>query len=266
MMQTLRSLRAVVLAFSAVTLGLLPVAAQADDVRVMNSGGFTAAYKALGPGFEQVTGHSLITVWGPSMGASPEAIPNRLARGERADVLIMVGEALDGLIRKGIVDPASRLDLAESRIGMVVKAGAPKPDIGSVDALRNALLKAPSVAYSDSASGVYIETVLFKRLGIEDRMRGKARKIEKIPVGTVVASGEYAIGFQQVSELLPVPGVDFVGTIPEPLQKVTVFSAGIPVNAAHPEAARALIRYLVSPAAASAVRASGMEPARATAH
>ncbi|CBJ52534.2 putative molybdate-binding periplasmic protein precursor [Ralstonia solanacearum PSI07] len=266
MTQTLRSLRAVVLAFSAVTLGLLPVAAQADDVRVMNSGGFTAAYKALGPGFEQATGHSLITVWGPSMGASPEAIPNRLARGERADVLIMVGEALDGLIRKGIVDPASRVDLAESRIGMVVKAGAPKPDIGSVDAFRNALLKAPSVAYSDSASGVYIETVLFKRLGINDRMRGKARKIEKIPVGTVVASGEYAIGFQQVSELLPVPGVDFVGTIPEPLQKVTVFSAGIPVNAAHPEAARALIRYLASPEAASAVRASGMEPARATAH
>jgi molybdate transport system substrate-binding protein len=261
-MPMLQTLRSAVLALGVVVVGLLPAAARADDLRVMNSGGFTAAYKALGPGFEQATGQTLVTAWGPSMGASPEAIPNRLARGEQADVLIMVGEALDGLAQKGLLDPASRVVLAESRIGMVVKAGAPKPDISTVDALRNTLLQAPSVAYSDSASGVYIETTLFKRLGIEEQMRGKARKIEKTPVGIVVASGEYAIGFQQVSELLPVAGVDFVGKIPEPLQKVTVFAAGIPVNAAHPQAARALIHYLSSPEAAPAVAQSGMEPAR----
>jgi len=257
-----RLLRHLVFAIGALSLGFLPAAARADEVRVMNSGGFTAAYKALAPGYEKATGNTLATAWGPSMGASPEAIPNRLARGEQADVLIMVGEALDGLIQKGLVDSASRVSLAESRIGMVVKAGVPKPDISTEAALRTTLLQAKSVAYSDSASGVYIETTLFKRLGIEDQMRGKARKIEKIPVGTVVASGEYAIGFQQVSELLPVPGVDFVGKIPEPLQKVTVFAAGIPVNAAHPKAARELIRYLASPEAAPAVEKSGMEPAR----
>ncbi|GCB06033.1 substrate-binding domain-containing protein [Ralstonia sp. SET104] len=260
-----RLLRFTALALSALSVGFLPAAARADEVRVMNSGGFTAAYKSLAPAFERATGNTLVTAWGPSMGASPEAIPNRLARGEQADVLIMVGEALNGLIQKGIVDRASRVDLAESRIGMVVRAGAPKPDISTEDALRNTLLQAKSVAYSDSASGVYIETTLFKRLGIEDQMRGKAHKIEKTPVASLVATGDYAIGFQQVSELLPVPGVDFVGKIPESLQKVTVFSAGIPVGAAHPKAAHELIRYLASPAAAPTVQQSGMEPARASA-
>jgi len=258
----LRLFRHATLALGALSLSFLPAAAHAEDVHVMNSGGFTAAYKSLSPGYERATGNTLATAWGPSMGASPEAIPNRLARGEQADVLIMVGEALDALIQKGIVARDSRVDLAESRIGMVVKAGAPKPDISTVEALRNTLLQAKSVAYSDSASGVYIETTLFKRLGIEDQMRGKAHKIEKTPVASLVAKGDYAIGFQQVSELLPVPGVDFVGKIPESLQKVTVFSAGMPVNAAHPQAGQALIRYLASPAAAPAVEKSGMEPVR----
>ncbi|MEO6676511.1 MAG: substrate-binding domain-containing protein, partial [Pseudomonas sp.] len=135
----------------------LSAVAQAEKIHVMTSGGFTAAYKILGPEFAASTGNTLDTALGPSMGKAPEAIPNRLARGEKADVVIMVGYALDDLIKQGKVDPASRVELADSRIGLVVREGAAKPDISSVEGLKKTLLDAQSVAYSDSASGVYIE-------------------------------------------------------------------------------------------------------------
>jgi molybdate transport system substrate-binding protein len=239
-----------------------PVAAttvQAAELHVMSSGGFTAAYKLLGPEFAASTGNTLDTTLGPSMGQSPEAIPNRLERGEPADVVIMVGYALDDLIKRGKVIPGSRVELADSRIGMVVRDGAPKPDISSVDALKETLLHAKSIAYSDSASGVYIEREMFKRLGIEDQVKSKAKMIPKIPVASVVATGDYEIGFQQVSELLPVKGATFVGKIPEPVQSVTRYAAGIPVGAQHPKEAKALLDYLASPAAQHQVQATGLD-------
>ena len=233
---------------------------QAADLHVMSSGGFTAAYKLLGPKFSSETGNTLETSLGPSMGKSPEAIPNRLERGEPADVVIMVGYALDDLIKKGKIIPGSRVELADSRIGMVVRVGATKPDIGSADGLRQALLHARSIAYSDSASGVYIERELFKKLGIEDQVRSKATMIPRIPVASVVASGDYEIGFQQVSELLPVKGRTFAGKIPESLQSVTRFAAGIPVNAEHPKEAKALLDYLASPGVQAEVKSTGLDP------
>lgn len=247
--------------FNLTALALLAFSAfaQAEELRVMTSGGFTAAYKILGPKFAATSGNRLDTTLGPSMGKAPEAIPNRLARGEHADVVIMVGYALDELIKQGKVDPASRVELADSRIGLVVREGAAKPDISSVEALKKALLDAQSVAYSDSASGVYIEEQLFKKLGIEDQLKPKAKMIAKIPVGTVVATGDYQLGFQQVSELLPVPGVSFVAKIPESVQSVTRFAAGIPVAADHPEQAKALLAYLAAPAAQADVQATGLD-------
>jgi len=239
---------------------LLSTASYADDIYVMNSGGFSAAYKALIAQFEKDSGHQLITAWGPSMGKAPEAIPNRLAAGEAADVVIMVGYALDGLIKQGIVLPDSKVDLADSRIGMAMKAGAVKPDISTVAAFKKVLLEAGSIAYSDSASGVYIEKELFKKLGLETQLLPKSHMIEKTPVGSLVAKGDYEIGFQQVSEILPVAGVEMVGKIPEELQSVTTFSAGIPVHAKHVEAARTLIHYLHSAAAREAIIRSGLEP------
>lgn len=235
------------------------LSAHAAELSVMTSGGFTAAYKILGPKFAAASGNTLTTSLGPSMGKAPEAIPNRLARGEHADVVIMVGYALDELIKQGKVDPASRVELADSRIGMVVREGTAKPDISSVDGLKKTLLDAQSVAYSDSASGVYIEQQLFKKLGIEDQLKPKAKMIAKIPVGSVVATGDYQLGFQQVSELLPVPGVSFVAKIPESVQSVTRFAAGIPVKAEHPEEAKALLAYLAAPAAQADVQATGMD-------
>jgi len=243
----------------AIALFAFSALAHAEQLNVMTSGGFTAAYKILGPKFAAATGNTLDTRLGPSMGKAPEAIPNRLARGEHADVVIMVGYALDDLIKQGKVDPASRVELADSRIGLVVREGAPRPDISSVESLKKTLLDAQSVAYSDSASGVYIEKELFNKLGVEDQLKPKAKMIPKIPVGSVVATGDYQLGFQQVSELLPVPGVTFVGKIPESVQSVTRFAAGIPVGAQHPKEAKALLDYLAAPAAQPDVQATGLD-------
>ncbi|CAD0309564.1 Aconitate isomerase [Xanthomonas hortorum pv. pelargonii] len=243
-----------------VAIALLPLAAGAQDLTVMTSGGFTAAFERLAPQYSTQTGTTLETLHGPSMGQTPQSIPSRLARGEHADVVIMVGSALQKLIDAGVVDPASRVELADSRIGMVVRSGARKPKIGNVAQFKKALLQADSVAYSDSASGVYIETTLFKRLQIEGPMMAKSRKIERIPVGAMVANGSYQLGFQQVAELLPVAGVDFVGKIPEPLQSVTRYAAGVPVTAAHPQAAKRLLAYLQSREAQAVARATGLDP------
>jgi molybdate transport system substrate-binding protein len=248
------------LALGLASLLLVAGAADAAEVKVVSSGGFAAAYRELAPEFERQTGNTLVTEWGPSMGDTKDAIPQRLARGERIDVLIMVGYALDALIKQGKVAAESRADLAHSGIGVVVRAGAPKPDISTADAVKRALLAAKSIAYSDSASGVYISTEMFQRLGIADAVKGKARMIPAEPVAGVVARGDAELGFQQISELLPIPGIDLVGPLPPELQKFTVFSAGIPVDAREPEAAKALITFLASPAAAAAITKSGMEP------
>ena len=234
--------------------------ASATDVHVMISGGFTAAYKELVPQYEKATGNHVVTAYGPSMGETPQAIPMRLQRGEPADVLIMVGYALGDLIDKGKVVKDSRVDLADSPIGVAVKAGAPKPDLSTPDTLKQALLRATSVAYSDSASGVYVGTEMFDKLGIADAMKDKARKIPATPVGEIVAQGEAQLGFQQISELKPVKGIDIVGPLPPALQKITVFSAGVPSNAPEPAAGKALIAFLASKQAAPVVQASGLEP------
>jgi molybdate transport system substrate-binding protein len=239
---------------------LLSGTASAAEVRVMISGGLTAAYKALVPEFERLTGNKVLTAYGPSMGTTVNAIPIRLERGEPADVLIMVGYALGDLVKQGKVIADSRVDLVKSPIGVAVRSGAPKPDISSADALKRALLAAKSVAYSDSASGVYVSTEMFQRLGIADVMKDKARKIPATPVAEIVARGDAEIGFQQISEMLPVPGVDIVGQLPPELQKITVFSAGIATVSKEPEAGNALIKFLASPGANAAIIKSGMEP------
>ena len=240
---------------AAVVLGTLALSAQAEQLKVMTSGGFTAAYKLLGPQYAEQSGDTLDTILGPSMGKAPEAIPNRLARGEHADVVIMVGYALDELIKQGKVDPASRVELADSRIGLVVKEGAAKPVINTDAELKAVLSKAKSVAYSDSASGVYVEKELFKKLG----MPAKGTMIQRVPVGEQVAKGDYEVGLQQVAELLPVKGVTFVGKIPEDVQSVTRFAAGIPVNAKHPEQAKALLQFMASPEAQQEVQSTGLD-------
>jgi len=244
----------------AVLFVVLPVrAAYAEDCIVMTSGAFAAAYLQLAPGFERATKNTLVTA-ATSMGTGEQAIRARVARGEAVDVVIVDADALDDMVRNGLIVASSRVALARSGIGIAVRAGARKPDISSVDALKRALLAATSVAYSASVSGDYLVKEVFPRLGIADQMKAKGRRIERERVGAVVARGEAEIGFQQLSELLPIQGIEVVGPLPSDVQRITTFSAGIAVRAQHPETAKALIDFLASRAASDVVARSGMEP------
>ena len=252
------------LSIVAATVVLLVGTASAADIHVMISAGFYGVYSELGPAFERASGHHLVTTRGPSMGDSPEAIPARLAQGEAADVVILDGGAADQLGRRGLVRPGSKVNLARSLIGMVVREGAAKPDIGSVAAFRTTLLAAKSIAYSDSGSGTYLSTKLFPSLGVADEIVGKSRKVRGPPSGepvaAVVARGEAEIGFQQVSELIHVPGVTFVGTIPAEVQPTIYFAGALTSTVRQPEAASALIRFLASSQAAPAIKQAGLLP------
>jgi len=243
-------------------LGLAP--ARAADVKVMISSGFFHVYSELGPKFEKATGHHLITTRGPSLGDSPEAIPTRLARGEEADVVIMDGHGADMLDQRKLSQANSRVRLGESFIGMVVKSGQPKPDISTVENLRKTLLAAKSIAYSDSSSGTYLSTVGFKKLGVAEEVAKKSRKVRGPPTGepvaAVVARGEAEIGFQQVPELINVPGTDFVGTVPPEIQPPTYFVGELTAKAREPDAAVALLKFLSSNEAAPVISKAGLKP------
>ena len=249
-------------AAAAVLVVLLCPAAWAQQITVMTSGGFTAPYLELVPEFERTTGITVTSVFGASMGGAPDSIPVRLARGESADIVILTSDALEALAAQGRIAAGTRVDLVRSRIGMAVRAGAPRPDISTVEALTRTLLSAKSIAYSASASGTYLSTELFPRLGIADRIRAKSRRIESERVGAVVARGDAEIGFQQVSELLPIAGIDYVGPLPDEVQRVSTFSAAVVAGAPEPERARALIEFLASPAALPTIRKYGLEPVK----
>jgi molybdate transport system substrate-binding protein len=251
----------------AVAALLIANTASAAEVHVMISAGFYKVYSELGPAFERASGHRLVTTRGPSMGDSPESIPTRLSRGEAADMVILDGGAADELGKRGLVRADSKVELARSQIGMVVREGAKKPDIGSVEAFRKALLAAKSIAYSDSGSGTYLATTLFAKLGVAEQVAGKSRKVRGPPSGepvaAVVARGEAEIGFQQISELINVAGVAFVGAIPAELQPGFSFAGAITSKARQPEAASALMRFLAAPEAAPVISKAGLTPVSA---
>ena len=242
-------------------VAVLPAAiAEAQDLTVMTSGGFAVAVEQLTPKFEASSGLHVAVVHGASMGTTTTAIPMRLARNEPADVVIMARSELDSLAQKGLVVEGSQVDLVRSRIGMAVKAGASSPDISTVEAFKKTLLAARSIAYSDSASGVYISSQMYKILGIEDQVAPKSRRILGDPVGGVVAKGGAEIGFQQLSELKPIAGITVVGPIPDDVQKVTVFSAGVVASSHNIEAARKLISFLASTAVCPVIVGDALEP------
>ena len=231
-----------------------------EPVRLMTSGGFTAAHKLLAPQFTAQTGIAVESAYGSSMGASPTSIPNRLSKGEKADVVILARGALDELATKGLVIPGTQIDLVRSAVGVAVKKGAPIPDISTEDKLRQVLLNAKSIAYSASASGTYYETQMLKKLGIHDQVMPKSKKIVTERVGTIVARGEAEIGLQQVSELLPIEGISYAGTLPDSVQHYTLFSAGTASTSTNPKGLEQLLKFYTSPAAAKAIRDTGLEP------
>ena len=226
----------------------------------MTSGAFTAAYLELLPRLEVVTKKKLVTA-ATSIGTGETSIPNRLRRGEFVDVVIVADAVLVGFIEEGLIIAESYTPVARSAIGMAVRAGAPRPDISTVDALRRTLMQAQSIAYSASVSGEYLSNELLQRLGIADQVLSKCRRIEGGErVGAVVARGEAELGFQQISELLPIAGIDHVTALPPEVQKISVFSAGVARSTADSEAAYTLIGFLASPEAAGAITKSGLEP------
>jgi molybdate transport system substrate-binding protein len=184
----------------------------------------------------------------------------RVADGEVIDI-VMVGAAnLDRLIKDGKVVAGSRADFAKTGVGVAVRAGLPKPDISSAEAVKTAVLQAKSVAYSSGPSGAYIAE-LFKRMGIAEQIKSKLRlPPPDLLVGEVLARGEADLGFQQVSDLVHVKGIDYVGPLPPEIQNVTVYSAGLHSAAPTPEAAKALIKFLTAPQARPVIVKSGMEP------
>ena len=231
-----------------------------DEIRVMTSGAFTAAYLELIPRLELLTKKKLVTA-ATSIGTGDNSIPNRLRRGEAVDVVIVADGVLTGFIKDGLIVAESHTPLARSAIGMAVRSGAPKPDLSTVDALKRTLLQAKSIAYSASVSGDYLTKELVQRLGIADQVLSKSRRIEGGErVGAVIARGEAEIGFQQISELLPVPGIAHVTPLPPEVQKVSVFSAGVAASTSDSDAAYAAIKFLASPEAVGAITKSGLEP------
>lgn len=223
------------------------------ELKVMASAAFKEAYLELVPEFERATGHKVVTLWTPSV-----QMMNRLKSGENVDLVILSAASLDELIKLGVI--TSRIDIAKSGVGLAIRAGAPKPDIGSGEALKRAVLAAKSIVYSTGPSGIYLAG-LFQRMGITEQLKSKVKICQGEPAGAVVARGEAEIGFQQVSELLPVAGIDLVGPLPADVQEITVFSAGLHVNAKEPDAARALVQFFRAPAAIPVIRKKGMEPA-----
>lgn len=231
-------------------------------LKVFISGAYSSTLEALAPAYEKLTGTKIVSEFGASTGQTPDAIPKRLARGETADVLILVGDDLDPLIAEGKAVPGSRVDLARAAIAAAVRAAVPKPDIRTAEGLKNALLAAHSIVYSESASGKYIKEELFEKLGIAAQVKEKAHVVIGKSVGKVVADGEADFGFQQLAELMPVDGIGLLGLLPAELQSITTISAGIAASSDQQPEAAAFIDFLASAAQDPTLREKGLEPAK----
>jgi molybdate transport system substrate-binding protein len=240
------------------TLGaavLLAGIANAAEIKVIGSPGTREPYTLLVPGFEKATGHKVTTTWG-----GVNAVAKRVADGEVADVVMLPAAQIDDLIKLGKLTADSRVNVATSGIGVAIRAGAPKIDASSSEGIRKALLAAKTIAYSAGPSGVHMARLIAK-WGLTDQLKAKiVPPIPDVPIGEVVARGDADIGFQQVSELLPVKGIDYLGPLPADIQEVTVFSAGVHKAAGSTDAARALLKFLTAPEAAAIIRKTGMEP------
>jgi molybdate transport system substrate-binding protein len=239
----------------AIGLAMLAGAANAAEIRVIGSPGTREPYSRLVPEFEKATGNKVNTTWG-----GVTAVAKRVADGETADVVMLPAPQIDGLIKQGKLIPESRVDVAKSGIGVAVRAGAPKIDISSAEGIKKALIAAKTIAYSTGPSGVHIEA-LIRQWGLADQLKSKiVPPRPNVPIGEVVASGDAEIGFQQVSELLPVKGIDYLGPLPPDIQEITVFSAGVHKSAGAVDAGRALLKFLTAPEAAPIIKKTGMEP------
>jgi len=244
---------------AAVMLTVTGMTTHAAEIRVLSTQATEEAYRELVPEFEKAAGHKVTTTFTGTLDAN-----KRLAAGESYDLLIMSASSIDEHIKGGKVAPGSRVDLARVGIGVMVKEGEPKPDIGSVDAFKRALLAAKSVAYinpaSGGSSGIYL-VKLFDQLGIADQIKPKAKLKDGGYVAELIASGEAELGIHQISEIVPVKGVTLIGPLPKEIQNYTTYSAGISASPKEGEGAKALVKFLAGPRAGELLKAKGMETA-----
>jgi len=224
--------------------------------KVLAPGAVKEVYLDLVPQFEQSSKHKVMTTW-----SGTADIKKRMAADEVYDLVIVGAPDIDAFIKEGKMVAGSRIDLMKSGVGVAVRAGAPKPDISSSEALKQTLLAAKSIGYSTGPSGVYLLS-LIERMGIADQVKLKLKEVPSgARIGSIITSGEAEIGFQQISELIDAPGVDYVGPLlPADVQKITVYSAGIHSGATQPEAAKELVKALTGPVAAPVIKKHGMEP------
>ena len=226
------------------------------EITVLSSIATKEAYLDLVPQFERASGHQVSTTW-----AGTTSIMQRMAADERYDLIVISSTELDELIRQGKIVAGSRVDLAKSGIGIAVRAGTPRPDVRSSAGLKQALLAAKTVGYTSGPSGVYMAG-LIEKMGIAAEVKPKHRGVPSGgTIGTIVASGGAEIGFQQVSELVHIPGIDYIGPLPPDIQCVTVFSCGLQAGASQPDAAKALTAFLITPAAKNVMTKHGLETA-----
>jgi molybdate transport system substrate-binding protein len=252
-------MRAVVVALAHVAIfgalsAVMPAGhADAAEIRVIGSPGVREISTRLVPEFEKATGHKVSIIWD-----GVNNVAKRVSAGETADLVFLPAAEIDQLIREGKLVAESRVNLAKSGIGVAIRAGAPKIDASSSEGIRKALLAAKTIAYSGGPSGVHMAG-LIQKWGIADKVK-LAAVPTGTPVGEVVARGDAEIGFQQVSELLPVKGIDYLGPLPPDIQEVTVFAAALHKAAGPTDAARALLKFLTAPEAVPVIRKAGMEP------
>ena len=234
---------------------LLSAAAEAAEIKVLASGALREVWAELVPQFEKASGHKVVATFGAT---GPMA--KRVADGESFDLVIMGQEGIDELVRLNKLVPGTRVGLAKSGVGVAVKAGAPKPDISSAEAVKKAVLAAKSLAFSAGASGVYLMR-LFEKMGIADAVKAKTATVKSGEyVGNVVARGDAELGFQQVSELVHIKGIEYLGELPAEIQNVTVFTGGVPLNAKNPDGRKALSGFLSAPATTPVKKKHGLDP------
>lgn len=235
-------------------MGLGAAMTHAAEIHVISTVAYKEAYVELVPAFEKATGHKVWTQWAPTV-----EVLRRVKAGEAVDLVLMAASGIEDLAKSGKVEPCSAVPFVKSGIGIAVRAGVPKPDVSSAEAFKRAMLAARSVAYSTGPSGNYLAG-LFERMGIASELKAKTKIVQGIPVGDVVAKGDAEIGFQQIPEILPVQGIQYLGPLPAEIQYITRFTAGIHASAKQADAARAWVKFLKSTEAAEHYRKHGLEP------
>ena len=234
------------------TMILVPVSAHAAEVTLVISNAFKAPMEDLAPRFEKASGHKLVINYG-----STNPLRARIEKGEIFDLTILSGAAIDHLIKQGRLVATTRAVIARSGMGVAIRKGAPRPNIDTTDAFKRALINAKSIAYMEQGlTGVYMKEV-FQRLGIAEALQAKTKYTR---AGQAVSEGEAEIGITQISEILPVAGVELAGPLPADIQRYSIFVAAVGVGAAQPDAVKGLLKFLVSPEAAKVMKANGLEP------